>query len=564
MLAVWRRIREQLAGAIRSPASVRSRLLFAVAVAAAPGILFAAFEAQRQFTLATRAVAMERAAATHQLGAEVDAVLQGGFQLLEGLHGMEAVRDITTECSAVLRQALSAQRYSALARIDAQGMPRCYSLPPAAGRPSSVGNDGWFRALRDGAQTAVSEVRHSQFSGARILLLGRSEVRDGAFAGALAVGLNTEWLDSYLASRLPVRNGAVFVLDAKGQIVARARSRLDPTRAAEALRRAKARTLPGAPLQTRALGGLSVTSAPVRAEGLRLFLLQPRTEEAIGWRASLILISPLILCVLWLLAVWLALHYWVLRWHGRLAEEARAFSEGRTLAPLRGRPPLEIRAHLLAFASAVRRIRERETELAAAVETNLALSRELHHRVKNNLQILSSLASRQQRRIQNSAARKALSESRAYLLAISLIYRYLDGPEELGGIHLRPYLSELMQQLHLLLDRCGQEPVLDLAEARASADEVGAIGLIVAECCIVGSRAEPPIEGQPRIMWRGSSLQQPWRLELLLPGFKLSLSDIDLEMVQQLARQLKAEEVIIGAQGVRIGSATLPTLASQA
>lgn len=539
---------------------MRSRLLLALAVAAAPGVLFAAFEAQRQFLIATRAVAMERAALAHQLAAEVDAVLQGGFQLLEGLHGVAAVRDITPECDAVLQQALSAPRYSAIARSDADGMPRCFSMPPAVGHPRSVQHERYFIALREGAQTAVSDVRHGQFSGARVLVLGRSVVREGTFSGSLALGLSAEWLESYLASRLPVRKGAVFVLDSRNEVAAGALRRLDPPRAGEALRLASARTAPGAPLQTAAHNGLSVTSAPLRAEGLRLVLLQPRTEEAIGWRASLIVISPLMVCALSLIVVWLALHYWVLRWHGRLAEEAQAFGAGRSLAPLRGQPPREIRAHFEAFAGAVERIRQRETDLACAVERNLALSRELHHRVKNNLQILSSLASRQQRRVQEPAARRALSESHAYLLAVSLIYRHLEGPEELAEIDLRAYLSELSQQMHRLLrDQRGPEPLLDLAGSSASADEVGAIGLIVAECFIAGSRAGCAAEGQPRITWRGGSLQLPWRLELVLPGFEAAIAALDLEMVRQLARQLRAGEVQIGAQGMCIGSAAFTT-----
>lgn len=551
---------------------MRSRLLFALAVAAAPGILFAAFEAQRQFSVATRAVAMERAALAHQLSAEVDAVFQGGFQLLEGLHGMRSVLDIAPDCGAVLQQALSAQRYAALARSDAAGKPRCSSSLPTVGSPRSVGAEPWFIALRQGAPIAVSDVHRSQFSNERVLVLGRSVVRDGAFAGALAVGLNADWLESYLASRLPVRKGAVFVLDARNQIVAGAHRRLDSAHAREAVQLASAHLAPGAPLQTTAVGGLSVTSVPLRAEGLRLFILQPRTEEAIGWRASLIVVSPLMVCVLSLIVVWLALHHWVLRWHGRLADEAQAFGAGRSLAPLIGQPPREIRAHFEAFTGAVERVREREADLASAVERNLALSRELHHRVKNNLQILSSLSSRQQRRVQDAAARKALSENRAYLLAVSLIYRYLEGPEELGGIDLRAYLSELVRQLHMLLDRHGQEPVLELSEASASADEVGAIGLIVAECFIAGSRAESlersaasddaRAEGRPAVTWRGESLDGSWRLELSLPGFDRAIAALDLEMVQQLARQLRAGDVAIGAQGVGIGSAARTIAAS--
>ena len=236
----------------------------------------------------------------------------------------------------------------------------------------------------------------------------------------------------------------------------------------------------------------------------------------------------------------------MLRWHVHLVAAARAFADGRPLPPLPGDPPAEIEEQATAFTDAVQKARARESLLAEAVQTNMQLSRELHHRVKNNLQILSSLANRQQRRTPDPAVARALAESRAQLLAISLVYRFLKSPGELNTIDLAAYLRELTNQLDLLLggDLHQQRFTLDLEPATASADEVGALGLVVAECFIGASRTPPKDGGGWRmnLHWRGPDLAGPWRLSI--EGSEAVLCGaIDLAMIRETARQLKASLV---------------------
>lgn len=184
-----------------------------------------------------------------------------------------------------------------------------------------------------------------------------------------------------------------------------------------------------------------------------------------------------------IIAVWLAMQAWVLRWHGHLLQASRAFARGEPLPPLQGKPPIEMLEQALALEDAVEKAKAREAALATALENNQHLSRELHHRVKNNLQILSSLASRQQRRTSDPAIQKALNESRAQLLAISLVYRFLQAPDELAVIDLQAYLTQLAQQLDVLFgaDLRDSRLGLDIEAASAPADQVGALGLVVVE-----------------------------------------------------------------------------------
>jgi two-component sensor histidine kinase len=67
--------------------------------------------------------------------------------------------------------------------------------------------------------------------------------------------------------------------------------------------------------------------------------------------------------------------------------------------------------------------------------------------VKNNLQVISSLLSMQQRALADPAARAAMSDTRQRITALALIYRALYQGPDLKRVDLRPFLEELTAQL---------------------------------------------------------------------------------------------------------------------
>lgn len=82
----------------------------------------------------------------------------------------------------------------------------------------------------------------------------------------------------------------------------------------------------------------------------------------------------------------------------------------------------------------------------------MALAREVHHRVKNNLQIVTSLLNMQASRIANPAAREALGQTRARIGALALIHRILyeqDDDGSVGTLDVTQLISELCAQFRL-------------------------------------------------------------------------------------------------------------------
>lgn len=85
--------------------------------------------------------------------------------------------------------------------------------------------------------------------------------------------------------------------------------------------------------------------------------------------------------------------------------------------------------------------------IAQQSEQLKTLMKELHHRVKNNLQIVSSLLSLQGYKTSDESTRQAFRESQQRVWAMSLIHQRLYQTDQLTTIHIREYLTELAESL---------------------------------------------------------------------------------------------------------------------
>src|SRR5262249_22759774 len=75
------------------------------------------------------------------------------------------------------------------------------------------------------------------------------------------------------------------------------------------------------------------------------------------------------------------------------------------------------------------------------------LVREIHHRVKNNLQIVMSLLNSQSAYIDNEPALTAIHDSQHRVQAMSLIHQKLYNSENLSSIEMSNYIRELAYNL---------------------------------------------------------------------------------------------------------------------
>jgi two-component sensor histidine kinase len=164
---------------------------------------------------------------------------------------------------------------------------------------------------------------------------------------------------------------------------------------------------------------------------------------------TLLVAGPILLWLLALVAVWFAADFQVGRPLRRLTRSADALGHGDLTVRAQETGPKEVRDLAQIFNEMAVRIDGRESELREAIETREAMMREIHHRVKNNLQIVTSLLNLQAKAVQGEAAQRAFSDIQTRVRALALVHRYLYESQDLQSVDLGAFLKELASSLQL-------------------------------------------------------------------------------------------------------------------
>jgi len=111
--------------------------------------------------------------------------------------------------------------------------------------------------------------------------------------------------------------------------------------------------------------------------------------------------------------------------------------------------PIETEEGVLVSA-AIRDISERklvETRLRSSLKEKEVLLKEIHHRVKNNLQIVSSMLSLQMQKLSDTKAIELVKESQSRVRSIALFHEKLYQSRDLGRVEMAEYLRGLANDL---------------------------------------------------------------------------------------------------------------------
>jgi two-component sensor histidine kinase len=192
---------------------------------------------------------------------------------------------------------------------------------------------------------------------------------------------------------------------------------------------------------------LSILLLPVAA--YMAFLGYSHSEYSEIIDRAVLTLGPIVLWLLTLIVVWFAVDLQVSRPVRRLTRATEAYSRGDLSARPTPTGPAEVRDLALMFSEMANRIEGREQELREAIETREAMMREIHHRVKNNLQIVTSLLNLQAKAVEGESAQRAFNDIQTRVRALALVHRYLYESEDLQSVNLAAFLKELAASLQL-------------------------------------------------------------------------------------------------------------------
>jgi hypothetical protein len=113
-------------------------------------------------------------------------------------------------------------------------------------------------------------------------------------------------------------------------------------------------------------------------------------------------------------------------------------------------PHMGLEQTTLGFFTLVQDLTERkqaEEKIRASLEEKVVLLKEIHHRVKNNLQVISSLLYLQAERAKDDPVREILQDSQSRVKSMALIHEKLYQAKDLAHVDLAEYVQNLLSYL---------------------------------------------------------------------------------------------------------------------
>ena len=194
--------------------------------------------------------------------------------------------------------------------------------------------------------------------------------------------------------------------------------------------------------------------------------------------------------------------------------------------------------------------------LTASLREKEVLLREVHHRVKNNLQIVSSLVSLQADRLEPNAGRDALAETAHRVRAMALVHEQLYGTTNLSTIDVSQYARELTSKLIASLDPSAALTI-EADPVELSIDKAVPWALILNELVTNALKHGRSADGQCRIHLTLRATGDEFSMSITdqgagFPPAPPAASTLGLQGVQSLVRQLRARVVMATRGGAQV------------
>jgi PAS domain S-box-containing protein len=191
--------------------------------------------------------------------------------------------------------------------------------------------------------------------------------------------------------------------------------------------------------------------------------------------------------------------------------------------------------------------KEHERKLESALAAKEVLLKEIHHRVKNNLQVVSSLLNLQESAVADPAARKVFLECQTQIQSMAMVHEVLYRSSDFEGVDMQKYFERLVDYLAGVYDAAyrGLSWSIDANSVALDLDEAIPIALIVNELVSNSLKHAFPDGRQGGIRLALAERGGDWLLEVSDDGIGFEASrksdeekGIGTDLVHALAAQL--------------------------
>jgi two-component sensor histidine kinase len=200
----------------------------------------------------------------------------------------------------------------------------------------------------------------------------------------------------------------------------------------------------------------------------------------------LVILLPVLMWIAAAMIGWIIVDRLLLKPLARMQKAVAAYQPGDTglALPNFNSPAREIGDLGEAFARVTQTVARHEADLEAGLERQIRLVREVHHRVKNNLQVVASLLNLHARGATSEDASAAYASIQRRVDALAVVHRnHYAELEENRGVALKPLLSELGANLRANAPRSAAHMQIRLAvePVYATQDVAVSVAFLVTE-----------------------------------------------------------------------------------
>lgn len=391
-------------------------------------------------------------AVTERMSAAEERVLQEAFGAAEALGTIVALRRHDHhDCSSFLRQYEQATGiYSLVGFVDADGMMRCSSMD----QPVDFSDNENFNAAMNAGKRRAAAIQNPTINERLETVVNTPVFDDDVLVGVMAISIPYSTFAEVDEPDLPIKPIALMTFSDDGKILT-SEKRFENVH----------QEIPADVSLAAFSGKKSVVFDALNADGVeRVYAVLPLVPNAayaisvwsmdtpflksdLSTRVSVLL--PVVMWVASLIVAFWALNRLAITHIRKLGRQMRRFALNRTLPrdTLAPSVPTELVEMERAFIDMGESILRDEATLEDSLREKNILLKEVHHRVKNNLQLISSIMNMQIRQAKGEDAKFVLRRLQDRILSLATVHENMYQNDDLSRVDAKVLLQASVNQL---------------------------------------------------------------------------------------------------------------------